>query len=182
MPASGKDGISPGLNIRDLIHTLDEYQDGRHSRGAATLSGDMSPPTATERRAGEDWGGYPQRSKQTDSATQARQAGGRSPQQVRPYQRKPRQFFTEGRGKCRSIKLLLFNRSAIIRINPPIFQINYLIRRQRLFASPQRPKNRPTTQREACAVPPILSGVGSFGFWGIGGIWGGSVRLRDNGG
>lgn len=29
--ASGKDGISPGLNIRDLIHSLDGYQDDRHS-------------------------------------------------------------------------------------------------------------------------------------------------------
>lgn len=33
VPASGKDGISPGLNIRDLIHSLNEYQDGRHGRG-----------------------------------------------------------------------------------------------------------------------------------------------------
>nr|DAI67044.1 MAG TPA: hypothetical protein [Caudoviricetes sp.] len=31
-------------------------------------------------------------------------------------------------------------------------------------------QSRPTTQREARAVPPILSGVGSFGFWEIGGI------------
>ena len=41
------------------------------SRTAATLSGNMSPPSATERRAGEDRGGYPQRPKQTDNASPA---------------------------------------------------------------------------------------------------------------
>ena len=43
-------------------------------------------------------------------------------------------------------------------------------------------QSRPTTQREARAASPILSGVGSLGFWEIGEIWGGSTRLRDNGG
>ena len=41
------------------------------SRTVTTLSGDMSPPTATERQAGEGWGGYPQRPKQTDNASPA---------------------------------------------------------------------------------------------------------------
>lgn len=123
VPASGKDGISPYLNIRDLIHSLDGYQDNRHGRGHPAGGHPPERPPHYPGICRRQLRRSDKRTRvvavtlndQSRPTTQARQAGDCLPQQVRPYQRKPRQFFTEGRGKCRSIKLLLFNRSTIIR-------------------------------------------------------------------
>lgn len=90
VPASGKDGISPGLNIRDLIHSLNEYQDGRHGRGHPVGGHPPERPLhypgicrrqlrRSDKRARV---GAVTLNDQSRPTTQARQAGGCLPQQV----------------------------------------------------------------------------------------------------